>query len=222
MTDTATSPFDRLKPVAGRALEFALNRALALDPDTRDALRGLDGRRIEVRIDAPSLALEIAVQGDRLAVGPARHGADEADLGVRATLAGLLSQLPGLRDLRGGGTTPGRLRISGDAELARRLQRLAEGFDPDWDKPFADAFGDIVGHQLARAARGALRFGLTAAQTLARDAAEFVTEESRDVVSKAELAAFHDDVDALRERAERLFARAERLRRSADDREGSA
>ena len=28
------SPFDALKPLAGRALETALNHALALDPDT--------------------------------------------------------------------------------------------------------------------------------------------------------------------------------------------
>lgn len=42
MTDT---PFD-WKPLAGRVLEAALNRAVALDPETREALRALDGRRI--------------------------------------------------------------------------------------------------------------------------------------------------------------------------------
>ena len=41
-----TSPFDSLKPLAGRALEAALNRALALDPDTRDGMKALDGRTI--------------------------------------------------------------------------------------------------------------------------------------------------------------------------------
>ena len=32
------SPFDALKPIAGRALETALNQALALDADARAAL----------------------------------------------------------------------------------------------------------------------------------------------------------------------------------------
>ena len=42
---------------------------------------------------------------------------------------------------------------------------------------------------------------------LAQNAAEFVTEESRDVVGRAELNAFHDDVDALRDDVERLQAK---------------
>jgi ubiquinone biosynthesis protein UbiJ len=36
---------------AGRALEAALNRALALDPDTRAALGPLDGRRIQLAVE---------------------------------------------------------------------------------------------------------------------------------------------------------------------------
>jgi ubiquinone biosynthesis protein UbiJ len=59
--------------------------------------------------------------------------------------------------------------------------------------------------------RDGLRSGDRLARGLARDAAEFVTEESRDVVAAAELAAFHDDVDELRDRAERLLARVSRL-----------
>ena len=44
-----------------------------------------------------------------------------------------------------------------------------------------------------------------------RDAADYLTEESRDAVGRAELSAFLDDVDALRDRAERVLARAARL-----------
>ncbi|MEE7547613.1 SCP2 domain-containing protein, partial [Xanthomonas sp. Kuri4-1] len=64
------SPFDTLKPLAGRALEAALNRALALDPDTRDALLPLEGQRIALTLEAPALALQISVADRRLRVGP--------------------------------------------------------------------------------------------------------------------------------------------------------
>ena len=206
--DARPSPLDAFKPLAGRALEMALNRLLALDPETADALRRLDGRRVELQLEAPALALAISVDNSRLRVGPA-DSTGEPDLGVRATLGGLLAQLPFLRN--DDAPPVGKLRINGDADLARTLQKLAEGFDPDWDKPFADLLGPMIGPQVARVLREGLRGARRLAGGLARDAAEFVTEESRDVVAKAELEAFYDDVDALRDRSERLAARIARL-----------
>jgi ubiquinone biosynthesis accessory factor UbiJ len=195
---------------AGRALEAALNRALALDPDTRDALAGLDGRSVELHLQAPPLALRLTVAGARLQVGPA--GADPAqpaDLDLRTTLGGLLAQLPFLR--RDDAAPVGRMRMSGDAELARRLQRLAGRFDPDWQLPFVTVFGEVVGVQVARAFAAALRQAREAGAALAQTTAEYLTEESRDLVPRAELEAFHDDVDALRDDVERLAARIARL-----------
>jgi len=203
------SPFDAFKPLAGRALEATLNRALALDPDTRDALKPLEGRCISLALEAPPLALKVSVADQRLQVGPVDE-AEEPDLAIRSTLGGLLSQLPFLR--RDDAPSVGRLRVSGDAELARRLQTLASRFDPDWAQPFTAVFGDIVGVQIANTVKSALQQLRGAGEGLAQNAAEFVTEESRDVVGRAELNAFHDDVDALRDDVERLQARVERLR----------
>lgn len=202
----AASPFDALKPLAGRALEQALNRLVALDPDTAAALRGLDGHRIGLALEAPPVALELKVDEGRLRVGPPR---EEPDLGVRATISGVLSQLPFLRPP--GAPPVGKVRINGDAELARQLQKLAQRFDPDWEKPFADLLGPVFGPQAARVLREALSGGLKFAQGFSRDAVDYLVEERRDIVGKAELSAFHDDVDELRDRVERLAARLERL-----------
>ncbi|KHL64100.1 sterol-binding protein, partial [Xanthomonas euvesicatoria] len=87
------SLFNSLKPLAGQALQAALNRALALDPDTRDALLPLEGQRIALTLEAPALALQIRVHERRLLVGPVDQ-AQEPDLAVRSSLAGLLGQLP--------------------------------------------------------------------------------------------------------------------------------
>ena len=197
-----------LKPLAGRALEVALARLLVLDPDTADAVKALEGRRLQLELEAPAIALSITVRDGQLRVGPP-DTKTEPDLGIRATLGGLLSQLPFAR--AGNAPPVGKMRINGDAELARTVQKLGQGFDPDWDKPFADALGPIFGPQLARMMREAFRGATRVAGNMARDAAEFVTEESRDVVAKAELEAFHDDVDGLRDQAERLIARVARL-----------
>lgn len=219
-----TSPFD-WKPLAGRALEAALNRAVALDPDTRDALQPLDGRSVVLALDAaePSpLAMRLLVEGDRLRVGPV-DAEQTPDLAVRSTLGGMLSfgmqsllpKLLGKRDDEEAAVPVGRMRIEGDAELARRLQRLAERFDPDWQQPFTTVFGDVLGVQIANGVAAALRQARTGGQKFAESAAEYLTEESRDVVPRAELDAFHDDVDTLRDDTERLAARIARLQKRA-------
>jgi ubiquinone biosynthesis accessory factor UbiJ len=214
------SPFD-WKPLAGRTLEAALNRAIALDPDTRDALQPLDGRSVVLALDSAEapLALRLRVDGTQLRVGPV-DAEQTPDLAVRSTLGGVLSL--GMRmvllRLLGAGTDDeampvGAMRIEGDAELARRLQRLAERFDPDWQQPFASVFGDVLGVQIANGIAAALGQARTGGRKFAETAAEYLTEESRDVVPRAELDAFHDDVDSLRDDAERLAARIARLRK---------
>lgn len=192
--------------VLGRALEAALNRLVGLDPETRSALSALHGRALTVDFKGAAPSLRLAVDGERLRVGPAFEG--ESALRVAARPSALLS----LALARGReASTPGRVEIAGDAELARRLERIASRFAPDFDEAFARAFGDVLGVQLAQALRGALAWSRRSAQGLARDAAEFLTEEGRDLVARAELDRFLDEVDALRERADRLGARVRRL-----------
>ncbi len=208
----SASPLKLIKPLAGRALETALNRALALDPDTRAALAPLDGQCIALTLESPPLAIQIGVAGQRLTVGPV-DAAREPDLAVRSTLGGVLAQLPFMANARRSGSPPGgRVKVSGDAELARRLQQLATRFDPDWEQPFVSVFGEVLGVQVAQTLRATLMQASRSAKDLAQTAAEYVTEESRDVVPRAELEAFHDDVDAIRDDVERLAARVARLR----------
>ena len=208
-------PLSGLKPLAGRALESALNRALALDDDTRQALSRLDGRQIALHLASPPLAMSVRVDGEALRVGPVDPAGDP-DLSVRTSLGGLLGQLQGMLGTADDHATPsGRLRIEGDAELARALQRLAQRFDPDWQRPFVAAFGEVAGVQVANALAAALKGARRAGRDFAATAAEYVVEESRDVVGRHELDAFHDDVDVLRDDVERIAARIARLAAAA-------
>jgi ubiquinone biosynthesis protein UbiJ len=196
-----------LLSVLGRALEVALDRVLDLDPETRKELRALDGRALTFEFRNTPLAMRIAVNGDRLAIGPAFEGVSA--LRVAATPVALL----GLALSRGreGAVTPGMVEIAGDADLARRLERIASRFAPDFDEAFVRIFGDVAGFQIARGLRRAFAGLRDSGKAFARDAAEFLTEEGRDLVAKAEVESFLDDVDALRERADRLDARVRRL-----------
>jgi ubiquinone biosynthesis protein UbiJ len=190
-----------------RLLEGTLNRVLALDSSAADSLKGLEGRRVALRLKPWPAPIQIAVSGGRLAVSDA----DAPDLAITATPGALLA----LAAERGGFELPaGRIDISGDADLARRMQKLIAGLDPDWDRPFAQFFGEVAGQQIAKGLRGALGWGRATARAMLLNGSEYLREESRDVIAPGELAEFTDDVDRIRDDVERLEARIERVARA--------
>lgn len=206
-TQRAPNPVLR---VLGRGLEQALNHALSLDPETRSALGALDGRALKVEFRGSGLALRLAVAGDRLSIGPAFEG--DSQLRVSATPGSLLGMA--FARLRGDPDAvipPGQIEIAGDAELARRLERLATRFEPDIDEAFARVFGDVIGFQISRLFRRGFAAARDSADSLVRDSADYLVEESRDLIAKPEMEQFLDEVDELRERGDRLEARMRRL-----------
>ncbi|MHB8448771.1 MAG: ubiquinone biosynthesis accessory factor UbiJ, partial [Rudaea sp.] len=185
MTDAARQP-DPLLARFGAALEGALNRTLALDPESAANLVALEGRRIGVELRGLNLALAIAVRDGKLCVGP--HWESAPDLNVCAAPASLLAFA--LRRGDDAPLPPGKVEISGDAQLARTLEKAARDFRPDFEEAFAKTFGDVVGVALARALRSAFAYARESAQALAQDTAEFLREESRDLVAPAEMEPF--------------------------------
>lgn len=195
-----------IKSTLGRLLEAALARVTALDPEFAAQLAPLEGRRLELALTAPPIALAATVDEGRFRIGPA-GGDNPADLSVRTGIGALLSQL-----LPGNATAPGgRITISGDAELARRLQQLVQRFDPDVDEAFTRVFGDVAGVQIARAFKTGLAALRRNAGATVRDVADYLVEEDRSVVGRAEQSALHDDIDALRDDVDRLERRLQRL-----------
>lgn len=211
MTDATANAWipPPLRKLAGRALETALNHTLSLDPDAQQKLTALNGRRVLLHLRGPELALAVNVEDGRLKVGPPDEGDDAVStLRVAATPGSLLAMA-----LRRGddGVTPGKVEIAGDADLARRLQKLATQFAPDFEEAFARTFGDVLGVPIARAVRTALTHAKETASHLTEDGAAWVRDEANLAVAPGAAEVFFDDVDALRERSERLEARIARL-----------
>lgn len=196
-----------LRKLAGRALETALNHTLSLDPDTQQKLLALNDRRVQLHLRGPELALAVTVENGKLRVGPPDQ---DSQLKVAATPGSLLSMMF-RRDADG--IAPGKVEIAGDAELARRLEKLASKFAPDFEEAFARTFGDVLGVPLARAVRKGLAHARESGAHFTEDAADWVRDEARIVLAPGEVDNFLDDVDSLRERSERLEARVQRLAR---------
>ena len=194
-----------LRKLAGRALETALNHTLSLDPDTQQKLAALNGRSVQLHLRGPELALAVTVDDARLKVGPPQ---DDSQLKVTPPPGTLLAMLsPRDED----GIAQGKVEIAGDAELARRLEKLAGKFAPDFEEAFARSFGDVLGVPLARAVRKALALARDTAGHLTEDTADWLRDEARVAMAPGEVEGFLDGVDNVRERSERLEARVQRL-----------
>ncbi len=214
MNTSAPHPLrSRILQWGGSALEFALNRVLALDSDTQQALHRLNGRSIDLRLDAPVLAARLRVENGRLCVGPTDDA--ESDLSLSATAGALLARLlPGQTS----NATPGKLHISGDIDLAQQVQKLVQQFAPDLEEALSQRLGDVLGVQVARALRSAGQTAQQIGKTSVTRVVEYVRDERGDVLGSEEMNAFLDEVDQLRDHAERLAQRVERFKRQVDGR----
>jgi ubiquinone biosynthesis accessory factor UbiJ len=205
--NTAAAPTSP-KAYLGALLEALLNQTIALDPDLPGELKALDGRSITLTWNGPEWALRIHVEGAQLRVGPA--AGSDSDVSLRTTLGGLIGLL---RPAASDSLPAGRVQISGDAELMRHIEKLSRRFDPDWESAFAARLGPIFGPQVARHLRQGFQWLRESALGLAESGAEYVQEESRDVVAGHELDTFAEDVDRLRDDVERIEVRLQRLAR---------
>lgn len=196
----------RLRARFGRLLGTVLNRAVQLDPAMPAQLAALEGRALEFRLSAPDLAFVARVHEGRFEIGPVQE-ARPSDLSLGSSLGTLFSKLLPRPQ---GSRSAGRMHISGDAELAQQLQTLIKRYDPDIEGLFVSLFGDVFGVQLAQGLRTGLERLRAGGLALARDSAEFLSEESRDLVPRAELEAFAEDVQELQEAVERLERRLQR------------
>ena len=187
-----------------RLVEAALNRLLALDPGSAEALKPLDGKSVALRLKPWPTPLALRVEDGRLHASESK----DPDLSISATAGGLIA----LAAERGGFQLPaGRIDIAGDADLARRVQKLVEKLDPDWDAPLARVFGEVAGHQIGKGLRGLFAWGRETTQAMLANTSEYLREESRDLVAHGEMDQFIEDVDQVRDDVERLQARIERL-----------
>ncbi|MDE2219934.1 MAG: SCP2 sterol-binding domain-containing protein [Gammaproteobacteria bacterium] len=198
-----------------------LARALERSPRARELCRALEGRRIRFEIawlpaplalTAAGGALHIA-RADTSAAGKAPgEGAASAPAAADVTVTGspiaLLALARGDTDAAFGHSGAG---MSGDEDVARQFQELARLLRPDPEAAAGQLLGRIPAHLAARAFGALADWGRAAGASLARNGADYLAHESRDLVPRAEGEQFLAGVEALRTQVGAAEARLARL-----------
>lgn len=185
------------------AAEVAVNAALRADPTVAARLRPFASRRLRVEVRALDLAADAIVSGQSVVIEPA--GEAEPDAWVSGGPADLLHAL--MTD-----ELAGRIEFRGDPVFAQDLLAVLRDLDLDPEEWLARRIGDVPGRRVAQFVRGAGRWLAQGARTLELDTAEYLREETRDLVHREEIAEWSRAVDRLRNDVERAAARLRAVR----------
>jgi ubiquinone biosynthesis protein UbiJ len=191
-------------------LEMGFNRYLALDPQALADCESLTGKVIAFHLREFDLTAFLL---------PGRGGVQAVSTSERKPDVLLSGSLPGFARLwlpdanEAEVLLSGAVSIEGDTELAQDFARVLRRVHFDPEEALAGQVGSATAHTLGRFARGAFGFGRRSAGILGRDTVEYLREETRDLVHRADVQAWMDGVDAFREQLDRVDARLRRLER---------
>ncbi len=191
--------------VTAASLETALNLVLRLDPEILPRLGTLSGHVIAIEPSGMAMTFYLLPKPGGIQVMDRCE--TEPSVRIRATPAALFRQW---RGRRAGG---GEIVIEGDVGVGREFQTILARLDIDWEEQLSRVVGDVVARRLGGLWDGLRAWSGRTGDVLLRDGGEYLQQELRVLPPRQAIEQFLNAVDLLREDADRLAARVERLRR---------
>lgn len=188
-----------LDQFASQATVTLLNHLLAREAWAREQLAPFAGRRARVEVFPFVLLLGVA-PGGRFEVG-------SGEPNVTITVDG--AQLPAL--LFDPQALLRNVRLSGDAEFARALSQVLQNLRPEPEEDLARFVGDAAAVRIVGFLRAVATQMREGSNRLAATAADYFVAENPLLVTREEVESFSSAVAGLRDAAERLGKRIERL-----------
>ena len=192
-------------------LEQALNHNLRDSPAATRLLDRLHGRVLALHLRELDRTLHLRAHPAGIQVLVATE--QPADARLSGTAAGLTRLAAGSAT----GRLPPGVSLNGAVEVAEGFQQLLTLARPDFEALLSRAVGDALAHTIGTGLRrvgGWVRRSLT---SLGLDASEYLRYEMDILPDRAEVTAFVDEVDRLRDDVARLAARVARLQPSSPD-----
>lgn len=190
-----------LDDLASGAAVALLNRLLARESWARDRLAPFAGRA--ARVEAGPFAVQFSVRAGGLLDAAQGEASVTVAMDAAALPQALLEPQAVMRNVR----------LSGDAEFAQALSFVLQNLRPEPEEELSRFIGDAAARRLVGFMRAAFVQAREAGERLATTTADYLVAENPMLVPRAEADTFARDVAALRDAAERLAKRIERLER---------
>lgn len=198
-----TSIRDFMKEFATKALENIINQYLSLDPKSQKRFQQLEGKTLKLVIKP--LTLYFIFDQHKINVSDS-----QVDAKIDATIEGAplafiqlhfssKEQIPTLFKQQ--------LTISGDIDFGQEVRDLFSELDIDWEEYLSKFTGDIIAHQMTNLMEGSINFIHQTSSALQQSLTEYLQEETDSLPCREEVEDFCDEVDSLKLRVDRLYAK---------------
>lgn len=198
-----------IKKYSLKALQQAINHALALDESMPEKICRLDGKTLEIII-AP-LEVNFFVHFEKNELQLLDQYDDQVDTTIHSSPLGLI-RLSFLPASKARSLFNDKIRLSGDIELGQSVKQLFDELDIDWEGHLAHFTGDVVAHQVGSLFRKGLAFKNQLTGSMHDNVRDYLQEELSILPPRAEIEDFFDDIDSLALDVERLEAHINQLR----------
>ncbi len=185
-------------------LENGVNHVLSLDESSSRRMGKLQGKTMQ--LDLEGLALTLYFSFGESQVKITLDSDAEPDTRISGSPIALF-QMAGPEELSNWGLPESNVHITGDASLARDMERLFSKLEPDWEGQLSAVLGDVMGYQVAQG----FRQGFEALRKATRQGGDLVgsylRDESAMLVRAVELDAFKDAVATLNRQVDEMESR---------------
>jgi ubiquinone biosynthesis protein UbiJ len=197
------------------ALSKAVNTALALDPESDQRLKKLQGKVITIEFLPVHFTFQCVFTSAGIEIQKEQQLASEAV--IRGTPLQMLGAMLS-KDNRQRFFAED-LIIEGNAELAQQVVNLFDEMEIDWEEQISRVVGDVPAYHAGRLLRGAKQWLRKATDSLSENVNEYVHEEARWVPAREALQDYFNDIDALRMDVDRAEARLQNLLAALNEKE---
>jgi len=192
-----------IKKYSLKALEQAINFALALDEQTPEKIAALQGKIVEMIISPLDVNFFIRFEDGQLKL--LDDSPIAADTQIHSSPIGLI-RLSFLPASQARSLFNDSVRMSGDMELGQSVKKLIDDLDIDWEGHLAHFTGDVVAHQIGSLFRQGHAFQQRIRDSLRNNLGSYLQEEARLFPPREEADDFFHDIDQLSMDVERLEA----------------
>lgn len=198
-----------LKKLPLQAVSALLNRTLALDSLSVQQLKTLANQSLHIECTDPAFELALFINQDgEIQLETVDHYANYCTH-IRGTLSAFLHLSQS--DDKASAMMASGLYLSGNSVLLQQLSEIFQAADIDVEWFLSHKIGDVPAHFIAEAGRKSQRWLSEKQPLFKRHLQEFVLEETQLVPRHEEIEAFIEQVQAIKQRTERLEVKIKRL-----------